>query len=297
MSTRQELQNTHHLSILTALRKNQYKGLEDFECYWIEKEKFALAEWKDEEKRQADPRFFLITLNEDQELYVQATTSTSDHILAWGDCLQKSRWPFSENVFKTLVHVFDFNMNVGNGTYQVENPKVTQLEREREAKVATYEERLKRISAEKRKRDLSKTRQHQLEKSEKTWKKRKRAVNHKYKKLKSAHVPTVGARKLEPQGLMSFIRIGLYNLLLYLIEGARSDQLGLRIGMEQIKDLLVNRPGRKEIRPDKIVYWFRKPDREVDEKILSAFLEGVNDRNLMDKKGRVILGKVSMGDP
>ena len=292
----QTMMEKYDLPILTALRNNQYKSMDDFDYTWVEEGKMALADWKDEEKRAVDQRLFLLFPKEDGGLYVMVTTCGEDDILAIADQYQRERWSYCENVIKSLVNDFDFNVNVCNGTYQMPNPKIKQLEEAKEKKHTKYRDHLARIDQQKREVTVP-SRIGKLENAQTKWENRMVEAEAECQTKQAELDETVGARKLEPQGVMSYLRAGLFNLVLLLMSHVVGFDKGLSMGMERMISLLVNHNGCIENDSETIIFYFDPPDRQEDRVLLSLFFEGINRLALKDGEGRRILGKLAARAP
>ena len=292
----QTIRQEYGLPILSALRCNQYKKIEDFDYVWVEDQTMALADWADEEKRETDGRLFLLFPKGDGKVYVMVTTCSEDAILAEVEAYQKGRWSYCENVIKSLVNEFDFNVNVCNGTYQTPNPKIVQLEKTKKEKQAKHREHLAWI-AQQQEGVTAPSKVAKLEASKLNWENRFVEADRECQTKRIGLAETVGARKLEPQGFMSYLRAGIYNLLLYLLSQVVGMDKGLSMGIERIKSMLVNRNGSMETKEDTITYYFYPPDRREDCVLLSSFLDGVNALHLKDRTDRKIQGKLSVRAP
>jgi hypothetical protein len=127
------IKDQYGVSILTGLRSNQYSSLDDFEYKWVEKHKLAVGMWKDKIKCKNDDRNFLL-YPQKNKLYALAITSDREQDFIDAYKLQKMRWPSNEGVIKILVNEFDFNMNTGNGTKIIDNPKIQNIQQESDKK-------------------------------------------------------------------------------------------------------------------------------------------------------------------
>ena len=271
-------------SILTGLRANQYNGLDDFNYEWVTKDKFAIGQWKDKEKRQEDQRIFLLYPQGDH-LYTLVTTSNNSSVHHKALKLQKSRWPFNEGIIKILVHQFDFNVNAGNGSQYVENPKLIQCKEDLHKKNQVVETHIEELK-QKLSQATAGTTRNKTQDSIENWKIRKKKNIKKYNEAVKDLPEDVKTRQLESQGVMSQLKAGMFNVLLFLIQIAFKTKNPLKIGVEKVLDLLTNRGGEIIESGKEILFIFNPPDYQEDREVLYQLFVGINKLNLVDPKGR-----------
>ena len=279
----QKLNQEYGVKVLTGLRSNQYKSIEDFEYEWLSPNILAKGHWKDQKKRIADNRTFLLYPQHDR-IYVLTTTSENDFILENAIEHQKSRWEFNENVIKLLVNEFDLNTNVGNGTVDVPNPRLTAIDKEYQSKLETCEKHIEKLEKQLN-QELPPSKKKEKEKSKSKWEEKKINYTKEMEDQQAKVNPLVKDRILEPQTLFSTLRAALFNMIMYLMWVSFENGSPLEGGLESCLDLLINRSGYRTETENTCVYYFHPPNYNKDYRKLEIVLEGITRLGLREKGG------------
>ena len=125
--------------LLSMLDNNQYKGLQDwqleFEGTLIDGNQVYSGQWKDEAKRQKDPRWFVIVEWGEKLLPYWATTKFKETFAAlkWPE-IYSNRTEIQENSFKRMIEHAALNTNYGSkviiGTDRHQQRKIQALHQE-----------------------------------------------------------------------------------------------------------------------------------------------------------------------
>ncbi len=287
------LKNEFGFSVLTGLRSNQYSTIDDFDYTWLEKDKLAYGKWKIEEKREKDSRTFLLYPKE-HKLLVFVTTEEDAEFYTQALSVYKSRWPFNEGILKLLVHEFDLNRNICNGTYQIDNPKINVLDNKYQEKIEKCDSKIK--NHEIKKAGACSSEQKRRNDSIKKWEMKKESHKEQCKCEKEKVPDKAGVRKLGPQAVIALESAALLNMLLYLITQIFPEQNPLSIGIEAILDLLINRSGFITDNKNEFLFLFDPPERKKDYELLSDFLKGITKLELRGRNGKIIKARIRLPD-
>jgi hypothetical protein len=255
----------------------------------------AVGKWKDKIKCKNDDRNFLL-YPQKNKLYALAINSDREQDFIDAYKLQKMRWPSNEGVIKILVNEFDFNMNTGNGTKIINNPKIQNIHKESDKKIQNYDNHIEKLKDSKHFSNGPKGKIKRKDSID-NWENRKvNEINEVNKQV--LKIPKKSQdRLLEPQSLMSGLKMSIFNLMMFLIMKAFDTDNPLKYGVEAIKDLLINRSGEIIETENEIVYIFSRSDYKKHMTLLKDFLDGVSALELKDKHGRKVLAKVSSRAP
>jgi hypothetical protein len=117
-----------HIGLITILKKDQYKGVEDFSITHTYTEvckgysSICEATWADEERRLSDPRRFVLA--QDQKgLRVFWCVAVSQEEMGGVSIVSNyhHRWPVQEDVFKKMDEIDALNINYGRKVIEGEN--------------------------------------------------------------------------------------------------------------------------------------------------------------------------------
>lgn len=255
------------IGVLTFLRSNQYKGREDFNLDKLDDGIYA-GYWMDERKRAEDNRAFLF-IEEPYDNYVIAVThpeKVDDPLIEY-----KARWVNNEDTIKLLVNHLDFNVNICNGTYEIENPKIEKKIPELDKKIKNQQDMIEKgagkLSVKERKKKINKDRQ---------------------EKEKILKHPKLKVRNVIPDLFMSILKSHIFNLLFMLFDKFIPKDGNKKTRFEDSLQLLINGNGNIVYGNNLVEYWYKPPISSKDFSKMKKFCNAINKLNVKDDKKRLI---------
>jgi hypothetical protein len=263
--------------ILTLVKRNSYKGIEDFVGDLSCK---GFYRWTSAKKNKEDSRYFFLLEDGKDKLVVFSINSDDNSkkkdIPAW----YKGRWNGNENPIKVLVGDYYFNTNVGQDVDFIENPKQLLGKEEAEKQLPLLEDKLKKI--EKKQPRLA----HTIVNKETEIKKTKKKIEH-CKEVLNTELKRVAIRKTAGDWFLSILKGQLYNVLLYLLIQINWPNINPQ-EVFFVNMALIRRQGILEEFDDKIVGRVR-PLREKKDRIKQEeLLKRINNLQIRTSNGKLL---------
>ena len=285
--------------LLSMLDNNQYQGLEDcqleFEGALIDGKKVYSGQWKDERKRQKDPRWFVIVQWGEKLLPYWATTKFKETFsaLKWPE-IYSNRSEIQENSFKGMIEHAALNTNYGSkvimGTDRHQQRKIQALHQEGEKmetridkKAMLIEQQQEKVaqSQEKDHRKRLEQRQARLEAIQQQQKQLEEKQQELQRKIDELGPPKQRAdRDFRKQAIMLFRSLFLENSL-RAFWMALLEKLSLSISLETLLILLFQRGGTcLETKTDRI-YLINTDGLSLQyQRVLQEVVVGINSMPL-----------------
>jgi hypothetical protein len=296
-----------HIGLITILKKDQYKGVEDFSITHTYTEvckgysSICEATWADEERRLSDPRRFVLA--QDQKgLRVFWCVAVSQEEMGGVSIVSNyhHRWPVQEDVFKKMDEIDALNINYGRKVIEGENRNRKRHQEELAGRLEKKEQRLKA-----KEEDLTQAQQKlsgtSATKQPKWYEARQKkigAVTAEVKKAQDAketiqkkldefgEIGTAYDRDLRKDWIMSLRNGILANLILWFMMNLWP-QNTKRIGWGTLRDLL-NHKGVVVTTGQEIRYLIEPYRNQEDQENMDRVCENFNALDLQDSSSRII---------
>jgi hypothetical protein len=277
----QRILNDLNVTSLTPLKSNMYKDLNDFGYKKIGQYTYQ-GKWRNDEKRNNDPRWFTIIQYKDR-LCVFATTADKKLGIKL-QSLYKTRWPENEEIIKNMNMHCSFNTNICNGTQRILNPKKVKQKENLEAKKDKANQRLNQyqLELECSKNESSKKRfQNQIKN------KQNKITEYQQELEKLKNIELVKIRNTKPDQFISLLKSGILNLFRYILITCLNIQ-NKKAPIEKMMKMIINRKGKIIESNYSKEYIFESPSTKSNRKLLKILCHNFNKLNIMTKKGKKV---------
>jgi hypothetical protein len=296
-----------HIGLITILKKDQYKGVEDFSITYTYTEackgysSVCEATWADKERCLSDPRRFVLA--QDQKgLRVFWCVAVSQEEMDGVSMVSNyhHRWPVQEDVFKKMDEIDALNINYGRKVIDGENRN---RKRHQEALAGQLEKKEQKLKA--KEENLTQAQQKLSEasatKQPKWYEARQRKIGAVTAELKKAQdaketiqkkldelgeIGTAYDRDLRKDWIMSLRSGILANLILWFMMNLWP-QNTKRIGWGTLRDLL-NHKGVVVTSGQEIRYLIEPYRNRENQENMERVCENFNTLNLQDPSSRLI---------
>ncbi|MDQ1274536.1 MAG: hypothetical protein QG610_107 [Euryarchaeota archaeon] len=296
-----------HIGLITILKKDQYKGVEDFSITHTYAESYrgcsiCEAAWADKERCLSDPRRFVLVQDQKRGLKVFWCVAVNREEMD-GVAIVSTyyhRWPVQEDIFKKMDEIDALNINYGRKVTKGENRNrkrhqgelAEQLEK-KEQKLKAKEEDL--AQAQQKLQEASATNQPKWHEARQRKvgvvtaevKKAQDAKETMQKKLDEfGEIGTAYDRDLRKDWIMSLRSGILANLILWFMMNLWP-QNTKRIGWGTLRDLL-NHKGVMVTTSQEIRYLIEPYRSREDQENMERVCENFNTLNIQDSSSRLI---------
>ena len=294
--------------LLSMLDNNQYKGLEDwqleFEGTLIDGNKVYSGQWKEETKRQKDPRWFVIVECGEKLLPYWATSKFKETFAAlrWPD-IYSNRTEIQENSFKGMIEHAALNTNYGSkiilGPDRHQQRKVQALQEEgdkietrMDKKAIFVEQQQKKVeqSQQKDHRKRLEQRQARLETIQQQQKQLEEKQQELQRKIDELGPPKQRAdRDFRKQAIMLFRSLFLENSL-RAFWMALLEKLSISISLETLLILFFQRGGTCLETKTDTIYLLNAEGLSLQyQRLLQGLVVGINEMRLEHHGKRVAI--------
>jgi hypothetical protein len=296
-----------HIGLVTILKKDQYKGVEDFSITHIYAESYrgcsiCEAVWADKERCLSDPRRFVLVQDQKGGLRVFWCMAVSQEEMDGVSIMSNyyHRWPVQEDVFKKMDEIDALNINYGRKVIEGENRNRKRHQEELSEQLEKKEQKLKSkeedlAQAQQKLQEASATKQPKWHEARQ---KKVGAVTAEVKKAQDAketikkkldefgQIGTAYDRDLRKDWIMSLRSAILANLILWFMMNLWP-QNTKRIGWGTLRDLL-NHKGVLVTSGQEIRYLIEPYRNREDQENMERVCENFNTLNLQDPSSRLI---------